>query len=344
MKVVYPERHAYHRPRHFLAAGAHRPNPEAPERADRLRAATKADGHTVIAADAHGPGPAAAVHTPAYLHFLRTIVGRWRQIEGASEEVIPKTHPQGRWGAGYPESPVGQAGYHQADTACPIAEGTWEAVVNSAEAAVTGAELVAAGEPVAYALCRPPGHHAFPDMAGGFCFLNNTAIAVERLRRHAGRVAVLDVDVHHGNGTQSVFDQRPDVFTVSLHADPAHYFPFYWGYAQERGTGPGTGYNLNLPLPLGTRIDAYMAALDHALAQIRAFDPDVLVVALGLDAHVDDPLQGMALTTAELGRVTEAIAALRLPTLLVQEGGYLQPALEANLQAALRGFAALDRG
>ena len=339
MRVVQSDAHRTHHPKHFLVNGAQQPSPEVPERAERLLAAAKADGHEIVAPRAHGRGPVAAVHSPEYLQFLEHIVPRWRRIDGASDEVIPNVHPQGRWPASYPASAVGQAGFHQADTACPIGEGTWEAALASAEIAVSAAEIVQQGARVAYALCRPPGHHAYTDMAGGFCFLNNAGIAAQWLRdRGQPRVAILDVDVHHGNGTQGVFYSRGDVLTVSIHADPVRFYPFFWGHAHERGEGDGLGANLNLPLARGTRTDGFLDALQPAFRRIRAFQPQTLVVALGLDAHEDDPLQGLAVTTAGLGEIAAAIAGLGLPTVLVQEGGYLQDALGDNLRSFLAGF------
>lgn len=347
MKVVFADRQLTHDPKHFLVSGAPQPNPEVPERAIRLRDAAVAAGHEIVVPEPCGPAPAAQVHSPEYLQFLQTIMPRWRRIEGASQEVIPNIHPNGRGGdgpGGYPLSAVGQAGWHMADTACPIAEGTWESALASAETAVHAARLVLGGERVAYALCRPPGHHAFSDMAGGFCFLNNAAIAAQHLRdRGADRVAILDVDLHHGNGTQGIFWDRGDVLTVSLHADPARFYPFFWGHAAERGTGRGLGANYNLPLPRGTDDDGYLAALDRAFARIDAFAPDALVVALGLDAFEGDPLAGLAVSTPGFGRMAGAIAGLSLPTVLVQEGGYLCDALGANLTAFLEGFEAAPR-
>ncbi len=200
------------------------------------------------------------------------------------------------------------------------------------------ARLVRDGADAAYALCRPPGHHAYADMAGGFCFLNNTAIAAQDLVATGRRVAILDVDVHHGNGTQGIFYRRADVLTVSLHADPLRFYPFFWGYAAERGEGEGLGANLNIPLPRGTGDAAYLEALARAMRRIRAFAPDALVVALGLDAHEGDPFKGLAITTGGFGRIGAAVRGLGLPTVLVQEGGYLSDDLGANLAAFLQGF------
>jgi len=337
MRVVHSERHREHYPRFFLVNGAVEANPERPERADALLEAARGAGHEVVAPADHGPGPRADVHTPEYLQFLAHVHERWGRIEGASEEVIPNIHPNGRAG-GYPASAAGQAGYHMADTACPISGGTWDAACAAADCAVHAADLALGGAPAAYALCRPPGHHAFADMAGGFCYLNNSGIAAQRARRHVRRVAILDVDLHHGNGTQGMFYRRDDVLTVSVHADPVRFYPFFWGHADERGEGAGLGYNLNVPLPRGTGDDAYVDALTASFERIRAFAPEVLVVALGLDAFEGDPLAGLAITTAGFGRIGEAVGGLALPTVLVQEGGYLTPELGANLASFLAGF------
>ena len=337
MLVIHDAGHAAHYPKNFLVAGALRPNPEVPRRADVLLQAASAAGHRARAAEPHDLGVIARIHTPEYLRFLETAHARWSEIPGASAEVIPNMHPRSR-GDGYPDSIVGQAGFHQTDTACPIDAGTWGAVVGAANCALTGASLLMQGEPVVYALCRPPGHHAYADQAGGFCYLNNAAIAAQQLRINAERVAVLDVDVHHGNGTQGIFYRRDDVLTVSLHSDPIAFYPFFVGYAQERGEGRGLGYNLNIPLPKGTGDAAYLKALDRALHRIAAFRPQALVVALGLDAHEGDPFQGLKITTAGFKEIAAAIAALKLPTLLVQEGGYMNDALGPNLVSFLSAF------
>jgi acetoin utilization deacetylase AcuC-like enzyme len=200
--------------------------------------------------------------------------------------------------------------------------------------------MVMDGEDTVYALCRPPGHHAYRDLAGGFCFLNNSAIAAAHLRLKHERVAILDVDVHHGNGTQGIFYERPDVFTVSLHADPARFYPFVWGYAHERGAGAGLGTNLNIPLPIGTKDEPYLQALDAAVSALSAFAPGALVVALGLDASEHDPLAGLAVTTDGFRQIGATIARIGLPTVFVQEGGYLSDILGANLAAVLGGFEA----
>lgn len=336
MKAYLDDRQRAHDPKHFMANGKVLPNPEQPRRVAVLKAGAEAAGCGFATPTDHGMGPIAALHSAEYLTFLRTIHGRWRRIPDAGAEVIPNIHPDRRE-ASYPRSAVGQAGYHQADTACPIAEGTWEAAYWSAQTALCAAAAVLQGERASYALSRPPGHHAFVDLAGGFCFLNNSAIAADWLRAQGHRVAILDVDVHHGNGTQGIFYARPDVLTVSIHADPLRFYPFFWGHAHERGEGAGIGANLNLPLARGTGDEDYLRTLDIALARIADFGTEILVVALGLDAHENDPLKGLAVTTPGFARIGAAIAASGLPLVLVQEGGYLSDDLGGNLTRFLEG-------
>lgn len=337
MKAFLDDRQWAHDPKHFMAGGRLSPNPEQPRRIDVLSAGARAAGCDFSAPMDHGLGPIAALHSPEYLTFLQTIHTRWSRMEGASDEVIPNIHPDRRT-ASYPRSVTGQAGFHQTDTSCPIAAGTWQSAYWSAQTALGGVDEVLAGAHAVYALSRPPGHHAFGDLAGGFCFLNNSAIAAEAFLRAGRRPAILDVDVHHGNGTQGIFYNRRDVMTVSIHADPARFYPFFWGHAEERGAAEGMGYNLNLPLPRGTNDQGYLAALDVALARIGAFGADVLVIALGLDAHENDPFKGFAVTTPGFAAIARAIARLRLPALIVQEGGYLSDDLGANLTSFLTGY------
>ncbi|MGN7733548.1 histone deacetylase family protein [Ensifer sp. 22564] len=337
MKAFFAAEQKRHNPKAFLSSGAPQPNPEQPERVERLLTGARAAGCEILRPRDHRLGPIAAVHTPEYLEFLEHIYVRWQRIPEASGEVIPNIHPLARDGR-YPASAVGQAGYHMADTACPISGETWESVLWSAWSAVEAADTVMAGERAAYALCRPPGHHAFADVAGGFCFVNNSAVAAQRLLTSASRVVILDIDLHHGNGTQGIFYQRADVLTISIHADPVRFYPFFWGHADERGEGLGLGYNLNLPLERKSGDAEFLAALDVAFRRIRAYAPDALVVALGLDAFEGDPFGGLSVSTPGFARIGEAIAALGLPTAIVQEGGYLCDALSDNLTSFLTGF------
>jgi len=338
VKVVCHPDQQRHYPPHFLVNGVFQPNPEQPDRQERLLQAALRAGCRHETPLAHGMEPIAAVHTEAYLGFLERAWERWSRIPGAAPAVTPNIHPDRR-DCGYPASVVAQAGYHMADASAPLVEGSWNSILWSAWSAVHAARMLLDGEASAYALCRPPGHHAFADMAGGFCYLNNSAIAAQMLRRAHDRVAILDVDLHHGNGTQGIFYERGDVLTVSLHADPERFYPFFWGYAGETGRGEGEGANLNLPLARGSGDTAFLAALAVAIERIQVFAPGAVVVALGLDASEADPFGGLAVTTAGFRAIGRAIGAgLRLPTLLVQEGGYLSDVLGDNLRAFLEGF------
>jgi acetoin utilization deacetylase AcuC-like enzyme len=337
MKVIFSDRQKKHYPRSFFSSGSPQPNPEQPERADRLLAAAVTSGLDRETPRDFGREYIAQVHTERYLKYLENIHVRWSRIEGGSKEVVPGIHPDRRDG-GYPASAVGQAGWHHADSASPVSAETWESALWSAHTAAHAAHAVLHGEPSCYALSRPPGHHATREVASGFCYLNNAAVATAVLREKHERVAVLDVDVHHGNGTQEIFYERSDVFTVSIHADPVRFYPFFWGYAGERGTGEGEGFNLNLPLLRGTADDEYLQTLDTAVAAIDEFAPGALVVALGLDAFEGDPLRGLAITTPGFARIGSRVSELGLPTVLVQEGGYLSKELGENLSSFLRGF------
>ncbi|MCP5153074.1 MAG: histone deacetylase family protein [Ectothiorhodospiraceae bacterium] len=341
MRIFHTDQHRLHAPRSFLNRGRIIDCPETPRRADLIAASLRDGGHRFETAPPCPPEAVRAVHDGDYLRYLEHAHAEWQALGPASEEVLPNVHPGRRM---HPSRPprglVGRAGWFQADCACPIGAGTWEAVLASAGLAVAAADAVAGGVARAtYALCRPPGHHAYADMAGGFCYLNNSALAAERLRAGgADRVAIVDVDVHHGNGTQGVFYERGDVLTVSLHGDPAEFYPFYAGYADETGAGRGAGCNVNLPLPRGTGDDRYLDTLEHALEAVARFRPQALVVALGLDASHADPLAFLAVSTAGFHRIGARLAELDLPTVLIQEGGYVSPELGANAAAVIGGF------
>ena len=342
MQIYFSDQHAVHAPGAFISRGQVTANPEMPARADALLGAARDAGHALADSQSFGLAPVRAVHDGDYLDFLESAWREWCALPDHAAEVIPNVH-QGRNMSGRPRAIVGRAGFYQADCACPIGPGTWEGIRASADCALSAASQVmgSSATDYAYALCRPPGHHAYADMAGGFCFLNNTAIVAQYCRDHgAARIAIVDVDVHHGNGTQGIFYKRGDVMTVSLHGDPAEFYPFFAGYREEVGEGDGHGCNVNVPLAGGTGDDAFMGHLHEALAQVREFEPTVLVVALGLDASEHDPLAFLKITTDGFRRIGEAVAAMGMPTVLVQEGGYLSEHLGANLAAALAGFEA----
>lgn len=334
-----------HHPEAFFKRGQMVPMPELPRRARAAVELLAARGAALDIAPDYGPAPRAAVHTPELLAYLETAHARWTARPGFSDVVIPNVF-QGPGMGGYPTDVLGQAGYHASDLSAPICAGTWAAAAAAANVATHGARLVAAGERAVYAACRPPGHHASRDRIGGFCFLNNAAIAAEEMlalfaaQGRRPRVAILDVDAHHGNGTQEIFWEREDVYFVSLHADPAEFYPYLAGYRGEVGEGRGRGYTRNYPLPIRTSEADYLAALADALGLIRAYGPTALVVSLGFDIYEGDPYRGLKVSTPGFARVGAAIAALGLPTLLVQEGGYAIDDLQANLASFLDGFEA----
>lgn len=339
IKTVFTDAHALHAPREFLRAGEFLPYPEVAGRADGIADALRGRGVTLEAPRDFGPAARAAIHSPEYLRFLETVYARWREAGMGSEMVFANIHPN-RHMDSRSGNLMGQVGWFTADLACPIGPDTWEAVCAGANVALTATEYVLDGAGEAYAVCRPPGHHAYGDMAGGFCFLNNIAIAAQHAVAHGRRPAIIDVDVHAGNGTQGIFYRRADVFTVSLHRDPDDYYPYFAGHAGERGEGAGDGAHLNLPLPAGTGDNAYLAALADALEAIRAFGPDMLFVAVGLDGYEKDPLEGFRLTTGGFGRIARALGEMGLPTVLVQEGGYNVEDIGANILSFLDGFMA----
>lgn len=231
-------------------------------------------------------------------------------------------------------------GFYIYDNTCPIGIGTWQAITHSASVAYAGAEAIIQGERAAYALCRPPGHHAGRDFAGGYCFINNAAFAAHRLKQ-LGRVAILDIDYHHGNGTQDIFWNDPDVLFISLHGAPEQEYPYYAGFAEEQGGANALGTTINYPMAWGTSESDYLKTLDHALADLVAYDPAVLVISLGFDTYIDDPISQFNITLTGYQMIGAKIARLGLPTLYVQEGGYAVEALGNMAESFFRGV--LDR-
>ncbi|MGR4068572.1 histone deacetylase family protein [Billgrantia sp. C5P2] len=341
MKFFYHPDQGYHAPASFLVRGQLTASPEGPVRAEMLSQGLAAAGFSLSEPEeVDSPrlrDRLARIHTPRYLDFLETIHARWRELPGASELVMPNIHPCGG-GHHYPRHPVGQAGWHLHDMACPIGADSFRGILASAATAQAAAEALLGGHGTTYALCRPPGHHAGPERAGGFCFLNNSALAATVLREQFTRVAILDVDLHHGNGTQDIFYYRGDVWTGSLHVDPTDFYPFFWGGANEEGMGEGLGANVNLPLPLGSDGAVFLDTLETLIERMQVFRPDAVVIALGLDAHRDDPLAGMTLETDDFIVVGQRLRRLGLPTVLVQEGGYPTEHLGGNLAAFMQGF------
>ena len=333
MRIFWDPRQLAHAPAHELHNGAFEPHAEHPGRAANMIAAV---GTTELPAD-HGLEPLSRVHSQAYLDFLRAAWSDWRDA-GRPGDAGGYAWPVVRRRALDLARIDARLGLYSFDASTPIAEGTWLSSYWAAQSALSALGAILAGERNACAICRPPGHHAGADYLGGYCYINNAAVAAAAATAAGRRVAILDVDYHHGNGTQDIFYTSGDVFFVSIHADPRTDYPFYWGHADEIGEGDGEGANLNLPLPQGSGIQAYMPALDSALERIAAFGADMLVCSFGADTYCGDPISFFTLETEDYPRIAERIAALGLPVLIVTEGGYAVDALGGNVAAFLSGF------
>lgn len=278
-----------------------------------------------------------SIHDDRYIYYLKNAWVNWSSLEDSSAEIFTNISPN-RHIAQFNEHPVALAGWYVGDAAAPIGEHTWRNALGSVCAVIEAALKLTSEESAMYALCRPSGHHACQDMAMGMCFLNNVAIAAQVLRQKFSRVAILDIDMHHGNGTQQIFYQRDDVLTLSIHGDPSHFYPFYSGFEQEIGVEEGEGFNLNLPLPAGTGEVAYLNALNEAGNKILKFGAEALIVATGFDTFIDDPLGCFQLESSSYYGIGRMIRSLQLPTLFVQEGGYFVPALRENTRQLILGF------
>jgi acetoin utilization deacetylase AcuC-like enzyme len=306
------------------------------EHPGRVRSILDAIGETEPPFD-HGEAPLLRVHPQDYLSFLWTAHADWRAT-GRHGDANGYVWPVVR------RRPLdltridARLGRYSYDASTPIAEGTWTAAYWAAQTALSALDAVLEEGHSAFALCRPPGHHCGADYMGGYCYLNNAAIAAEAAIATGLKVAILDVDYHHGNGTQDIFYARADVLFVSIHADPRTDYPFYWGHSDETGEGEGEGANLNLPLPRGTTMAGFMPALDRALERIAGFGAEALIVSYGADTFTDDPISFFHLETADYTPIGRRIAGLGLPTLIVMEGGYAVDALGANVASFLEGF------
>lgn len=341
MLTVFSNAHRGHHGQGEMAGGRLLPVVEQPARADVvLRAVRERALGEVEEAEDHGLEPILTVHQKRYVDFLRTAYEEWSALYPASD-ALPLIWPARGLRQVEPTSVEGKIGFYVGDAGTPITAGTWDAAYGAAQVAVTGARRLDGARRTVFALCRPPGHHASGDLANGYCFFNNAAIAAHGIRlRGAKRIAILDVDYHHGNGTQALFYDDPMVLVVSIHADPAHEYPFFSGYADETGIGPGAGANMNVPLPAGTVWEAYADALGRALDRIEAFGPDAVVVSFGADTYEGDPIAHFKLTTDDFARLGEAVGKLRRPMLVVMEGGYALDALGQNTTAMLAALAA----
>lgn len=340
MKVVCSDEHRLHFPRGELCGGELVRPYECPERWDHIVARLRECGfYDIIEPQPLDLDVVAKVHSTGFLHFLAQAWSLW-EAERYAGDAIPAVVPARRMRQKEPDNIEGKLGYYCMAIETAITSGTWQAAQSSAACALTAQRRIADGDRHAFALCRPPGHHAGTDLYGGYCFLNNAAIAAQAcLESGAERVALLDVDFHHGNGSQDIFYARDDVYYLSVHGRPQDAFPHFLGYADELGTGAGEGFNRNYPLPPGTGYDVWGGqALEDACKRIADYAPDALVVSLGVDTFENDPISFFKLTSEDFSTYGERLARLRIPTLFVMEGGYAVAEIGVNTVNVLSGY------
>jgi acetoin utilization deacetylase AcuC-like enzyme len=346
--VVWTDAHRLHDPETAVWVGVPIPTDELPKRAEAIRSALEDAGAPIVLADPHPDEPLLAVHDPELVEFLRGAWEAWvaarLPADPGQPDVVGYIFPTPGFLAGLeprvPTALSARIGAYCYDTMTVVAEGTWEAARAAVDAALTAADLVLGGKPAAYACCRPPGHHVTRGAFGGSCYLNNAAIAAQYLRDDGfARVAVLDLDAHHGNGAQAIFWEHGDVLTGSLHVDPARgWFPHFLGFADERGSGAGKGANLNVPLEPGSGNDVWLAGVKQLVAAARAHRSEALVVPLGVDAGAGDPNSPLQVTEQGFHEAGRRLGALGLPTVVVQEGGYVVDTIGSLVRATLEGF------
>jgi acetoin utilization deacetylase AcuC-like enzyme len=344
MITFYNHLHAQHQGKFEMFRGALVPCFEVPARADHVLAELqRRKVGTVQHPHAFDDAVLESIHSPRYLRFLATAWDQWVALDpaNADKDILPSVWPTRTFRTDVePDNFAAKVGLYSFDAGSPFTAGTWVAARAGAECALSAAQQLVQGDRAAFALSRPPGHHAGMDFFGGYCFLNNAALAAQHLRNAGmGKVAVLDIDYHHGNGTQAIFYDRPDVFFASIHGDPRTEYPFFLGHADETGAGAGVGANLNLPLPRGTDYAAWARALETSLTAIARFGADALVVSLGMDTFEGDPISGFKLKSDDYLRIGARLKQAGLPTVLVFEGGYAVEEVGINAVNVLQAFA-----
>lgn len=338
MKTIHSSRHLGHSGHVELMNGQVVPAFEKPERVDMILGALAARHFgPVIEPTLHGLDPVLKVHEADYVRFLSTAWDLWI-ADGRDFPALPSFWKAPGMRNIEPETIDGKLGYFSFDAGCCIVAGSWHAFQASADVAQTGVDLITSGESSAFALCRPPGHHAHAGTMGGYCFINNAAVAAQALRDQGASVAILDVDYHHGNGTQSIFYERPDVLVCNIHADPLQEYPYFLGFKDEVGAGAGEGFNVNFPLRWGSDYAVWGEALDAACKRVEAFAPDVVLVSLGVDTYKEDPISQFLLDSPDYLKIGQRIAKLGKPTLFIMEGGYAVEAIGVNVANTLEGF------
>lgn len=326
MRVFWSDDQLSHDGARFMKAGRVVESPDAPVRAQKILKALSASGFDAEPPRDLGLDVLRRVHSQDYLDFLSTFHARWEQSFGPDAAALPNVMAP-RGATHVPRSLIGELGFYTGDLASEIRPGTWRTVYASAQCAANAAQHAATGAGPAYALCRPPGHHAGARTAMGFCYLNNSAIAAAELRRYHARVAIVDFDVHHGNGTQDIFYDRGDVLTASMHSDPSNYYPFHSGYEDETGVGEGEGVNINSCYRADAEDADFLNTFRRLADAVEDFAPDAVVIGLGTDALRSDPHGGHRITPDAIVALAPIIRGWRLPTVVVQEGGYLSEEL-----------------
>ena len=340
MITVFSEDHRLHFGKYELIDGKFVTLFECPERMDQImRRIAEAKLGEVVEPQDFGLDPVAGVHSPEFVNFMRTAHDSWRQIHGDTD-AMPICWPNRTFRQKLPQQIEGKLSYYSFDAGTPITAGTWQAITTSVNVALTGVDLIQKGHKSVFSACRPPGHHAAYDLYGGYCFFNNAAVAAQALLdAGAGRIALLDIDYHHGNGSQSIFYNRDDVLYISLHGDPRQEFPYFLGYQEESGSEEGQGYNCNFPMPWGTQWAEYKVGLETGLKRIQAYAPDGMVVSLGVDTYEKDPISKFRLKSEHFLEIGDHIAQrIKCPCLFVMEGGYAVDEIGINVVNVLTGF------
>ncbi|MDX1635597.1 MAG: histone deacetylase family protein [Marinobacter sp.] len=336
MKAFFHPAQDQHIPKSYFTRGQMRQPQEVPDRTGHMLEGLRSLDIDVLEPADQGAGAIARVHDLGYLRFLESAHRRWKdQPDDWGDEVMSNI---------FVRSPnpmrgiLAEAARYLADGSCPIGANTWHAAYWSAQTVLGAADALMAGDRTAYAVCRPPGHHARRDAAGGFCYLNNAAIAAEKMTARFPRIAILDTDMHHGQGIQEIFYDRSDVLYISIHGDPTNFYPVVTGFEDERGEGEGYGYNINLPMPHGSSEEDFFNRLEEAMAAISLFQPDALILPLGFDIYHKDPQAKVSVSSEGFNRLGKRIGRAGLPTLVVQEGGYDLDSLSENVQQFFRGL------
>jgi acetoin utilization deacetylase AcuC-like enzyme len=333
MKIFHTTHHYLHHPPYELFNGERIDNPEIPERVGNILQALKNENYPMeVVSEVTNKQEIllslSQIHDPQYLDWIRNTQvheALYASVFNNSTQFLFHGHQSIQWGN------------FVTDTFTPLLPHTWQAALETAQAVYSATRSIIAGDPTSIVISRPPGHHAGRSKVGGYCYLNNAGLAAELLSK-SGRVAILDVDYHHGNGTQEIFYHRRDVVTCSIHADPHRKFPYFSGFSEENGAGEGMGYNRNYPLPADIKNEEYQKTLDTALAWIDSIQPNYLIISLGLDTHESDPICDFQLTTNYYKTMAETISQLKLPTIVILEGGYSTQAIGANMVSFMAGL------